>query len=291
MRSLAVTRALGHLKDQKVNFAQAFFERQQTAGLIASSAIKIAKSLRAVRKGNFGDAAQALGLMSKRHKNSKLGRLPTLKQVGDNWLELQYGWKPLLSDVYGAAELLASRDAVEPQRYRVTVTGKASESSRGIYNPEVGIYAKGNFETSTSVICRLDYSLVNPTLAAASGTGITNPVNLAWELVPWSFVVDWFLPVGNYLQSFDAALGYSFLGGSSTLRFLSNFSGDMHRVGYSFGSKVYPYWYGYGCSTKTKEISRIVYASSPLPRFPGLKNPFSLTHLANALALLRGSVR
>jgi len=41
----------------------------------------------------------------------------------------------------------------------------------------------------------------------AKQLGLTNPVQVLWDAVPMSFVVDWFLPVNKYLSSFDASLG------------------------------------------------------------------------------------
>jgi hypothetical protein len=40
---------------------------------------------------------------------------------------------------------------------------------------------------------------------------------VAWELVPFSFVLDWFIPIGSYLSQLDASAGMEFLGGSTTV--------------------------------------------------------------------------
>lgn len=34
-----------------------------------------------------------------------------------------------------------------------------------------------------------------------------NPVGIAWELVPFSFAVDWFIPVGKFLNSYTDLAG------------------------------------------------------------------------------------
>jgi hypothetical protein len=36
-----------------------------------------------------------------------------------------------------------------------------------------------------------------------NGLGLNNPVGIAWELIPFSFVVDWFVPVGKWLTAND----------------------------------------------------------------------------------------
>lgn len=37
--------------------------------------------------------------------------------------------------------------------------------------------------------------------------GLTNPLLLGWELIPFSFVADWFIQVGDYLETLDALIG------------------------------------------------------------------------------------
>jgi hypothetical protein len=53
------------------------------------------------------------------------------------------------------------------------------------------------------------YKISDPTMKQVSQFGITNPLLLAWELIPYSFVVDWLFPVGRFLSSLDALNGIS----------------------------------------------------------------------------------
>jgi hypothetical protein len=47
----------------------------------------------------------------------------------------------------------------------------------------------------------------NPNLYLASQLGFVNPAAIAWELVPFSFVVDWFVNVGEFLNNFTDLWG------------------------------------------------------------------------------------
>lgn len=286
LKQVAITRALANLKDQKVNFAQAFAERGQTARLVTQSATKIVKSIGALRKGNITGAAEALGISKRLFKHGK----GTSGSIGDNWLELQYGWKPLLSDVYGSMSELARKDDETKDRYRVTVRGSASNNysyqHNSAYADQYGARTVQTIQRSVRV--RLDYHYTNPVTGTLARLGISDPLTLAWELLPWSFVADWFLPVGSYLQSLSAANGYEFLGGSSTWRGITSaVSVDWGPQGFAT-KNIYPLRAG---SFSGRSVRREVFGSSPLPRFPGLKNPLSLTHMANAISLLSGSVR
>lgn len=53
--------------------------------------------------------------------------------------------------------------------------------------------------------------VTNPNFALANQLGLINPGTVAWEIVPFSFLVDWFIPVGAWLNSFTDILGYDVL--------------------------------------------------------------------------------
>jgi hypothetical protein len=114
--------------------------------------------------------------------------------------------------------------------------------------------------------------------------GLINPAEVAWALVPFSFVVDWVLPIGNVLEALSARLGLTFVDGYYGLRVETS----------STASKLAREVSGYtqiGESSTSVSGSLLFYKrekmiSLPWPA-PYIKSPFSSTHLANAAALLR----
>jgi hypothetical protein len=66
--------------------------------------------------------------------------------------------------------------------------------------------------TQRKAVCKtgIIYWVDSSQLANLQDWGITNPLLLAWELLPYSFVVDWFIPVGDWLATVDYSLGLSF---------------------------------------------------------------------------------
>jgi hypothetical protein len=90
------------IKDQKVNLMQAFAERRQTARLLASTVTKLTKMVTSLKRGDLRGAGKALGV------NVRPRRVRKYKSVFSNnpseafasgVLELQYGWRPLYSDI------------------------------------------------------------------------------------------------------------------------------------------------------------------------------------------------
>lgn len=282
------------------NIAQDLVQFRQTTNLIAHSAIRIAASVRALKSGNFGAAVQ--NLHSSQHQVFR-NRPNHTRSLASNWLELQYGWKPLLQDIDGSMRSLAafvqSTPIVRTVRASAVLEEKSSWPVRfanqpvdfgmsGVPLTTIGVGNRISFQ-SVRFACR--FQLDNSTKAFLSQTGFTSPVNLAWELLPYSFVVDWFLPIGPYLESMSAFEGMRFIDGSKTI-FIRN--KDFAQVAYDGSLPRTPAYDSrlralYDSDVVVVQRSKLL--SFPVQQFPLFKNPFSITHAANALALLVGSFR
>jgi len=210
VKNRAVNAALSKIKAQKVNLGQMVLEAGETSRLITSTINKVTNLTKA-----FKQKSPAAFLWAKTvgstpgHRGSK---------IPDAYLEYVYGYKPLVQDAYGIVDELNSRGQSKPPA--MTVSSKATSIDAGQFSIDNTSSAGGNCRmivsrrTTQTVKVRLDLELVNPFTATLSSLGILNPVALAWERLPYSFVADWFVPIGTYLGNLDAGLGYQFKGGS-----------------------------------------------------------------------------
>lgn len=286
--AMARDKVIKKILDRKVNLAQAVAEGQKTIDMVASAATKIAKTLRNLRKGNLAQAARDL-------TGSKAGA-PRGSSVAKNWLELQYGWKPLLSDIYGACETLAARTQPPILKFRAKAT---TSDSKRVYvdsshpNESGTVTNKETGYTSTAKIV-VAYAMGSQTPRTMSQLGISDPLSLAWELLPYSFVVDWFLPVGDYLASLGYDTGLSFRMGSEVRISKNCWEVNMESRTKDFGNGTFSRFTYDGCSIVTSRnvlLDRVHLTASPSPSLPSFKNPLNIGHMLNALALLRGAVR
>jgi len=282
------------IKDQKVNLAQVFAERSLTAELVTSTAITLAKTFSDLKRGNLVGAVKTLtGSPPPKHvKNfwKKYGPINihtnpqgAKDRAANTWLQLQYGWKPLLQDVYGSAELCAQ----SLQRSRVTkVSTKQKYKSyvQNIYHVGLSgnLVATENYYDTFSCKQSCSFSVESAAARSMSEIGVSNPLALAWELLPYSFVVDWFLPIGPWLGNIDATAGltlnsrvisYAYHHWCEFVCSPGSNAGDQYDVDMSARPEIWEY----GRDTFG------TFPNNPLPEF---KNPFSMTHCLNALALL-----
>lgn len=287
VNSEALNGSLSELKGMRVNLGVAFGERKQTGNLLLSTAGRLANGYRDLRRGDFHGAAMHLGMVEKdivrnHDRVHKRGKLSPSKALANEWLALQYGWKPLLSDVYNAAEGLAARS--DDRRVRCSFSRShrwfsrhqqhtifdvpATRTEQGIYSRKYVYY----FQTHNEVLKDL------------SAWGVTNPLSVAWELLPWSFVFDWFIPVGNYLDNWDATVGLTFEKGSVT-------TFQKGTVTYKAnGTKEYVNEYRYAnASARYQSVScvRGVLSNFPAPQLPDLTPHITFNRGVSTLSLLR----
>lgn len=123
------------------------------------------------------------------------------KSLANAYLTVRMGLAPLLSDLEGACKILSDNKAL-----RRTARGFAVLSGS---SDKIVMIADANGKTydvslrTTRVWTYRSGILYETSLAARSlaQLGLTRPLSTAWELVPWSFVVDWFLNVGTWLDA------------------------------------------------------------------------------------------
>lgn len=277
----AIIEARLNLEDNKVNLGVAFGERKKTASLVGDTAKRIAISIRHLKNGRIRKAMDELGISSKKSQ-------PRGSNVPSKWLELQYGWKPLLTDVYGSIEALAEKPVHE---WRVTSYGVVSSSNVSAY-AEVLPFPAANTgagwtrveSTIRSTRVRLDAIPANELKSSVASLGITNPLEVGWELVPFSFVVDWFLPIGDWLGAMDSLLGYE--EAVQTVSVFVKAKGTKGGLSKSWSSVNYTV-NDYSGSYDSVHLVRTV-SPATMPLWPGFKDPRSLGHMANGLALLCG---
>lgn len=114
------------------------------------------------------------------------------------WLEYRYGWRTLFYD------LIAISDAIDNlQSTRSRFSEKAGKDlSRTSVTSYKRIHSGGKFNTFWQRQETIEGSARANVIADIHPPSFRfSAVNTAWELIPFSFIVDWFMDVGAYLEA------------------------------------------------------------------------------------------
>lgn len=180
----------GHSLNLGINIAEA----TKTYQTIVSNLQSIGSALLHLKRGNFAFALRALG--AERSGSLNAARLKGLreKDLTGRWLETQYAFIPLVHDAYEAGKALKSLTRTRTWTFTAG-SGKRTVLEKTPSNNTYFSYVHWTYSKRIRAELSEDIPLER-------SLGLTNPAVIAWEVVPYSFVVDWFLPVGSYLEAF-----------------------------------------------------------------------------------------
>lgn len=180
------------------NPSQFFAGMGQSLDLIVGSATRISSAMRLIKHGRIGQAAKILARGTKTKSRIPSGKRNgvSARDLANAQLELSYGWLPLVSDAFQGAEYLAQNTGM-PRVHKVSVSRKVSAPPwDGSTAPALYFLTGMTAFHRARIILRMTEDV--PPLYLS---GLTDPLSTAWEALPWSFVADWFIPIGNYLQA------------------------------------------------------------------------------------------
>lgn len=291
LQNQSLAKARLRLKDQDVNLLEVWGERHESLNMIRENVNRIGKTYASLKRGDFRGAAAALGLKSGFSGFTSKWRKNQSKAIANGWLELQYGWRPLLMDIHGAVEALHKSFVPSPknQLIRVSAVSRLSDETSETRSVTAGseLWRRG-YEVQVKTC--LYFRQTNRALHTLASLGITNPAYLVWELTRYSFVVDWLVHIGDFLSSLDASIGYEYRWGCVTIgqkiyeNRIRTVNGQTSTGVVSVeNSEEADEYFSVNRNGLATEIETI-----PLPAF---KDPLSVQHTLNAIALLRQSFR
>jgi len=220
------------------------------------------------------------------------------KNIGNKWLEYQYGWRPLVNDIFQAADKLVAKPT-SPYRIIDVRASEAWRADKTTDNLPPGTYRGYDLyrdEWDANYRCRLVgfYGFTDSALLKLAGWSSLNPISIAWELLPYSFVADWFIDIGGYLRATESALLYSqaFKGGVQIQGYRKH-ARRTNTADYTYKQGNNPLSTITTTGIKRQQSdswltgkTRTVLTSSPSPRLPSFKADLGSSRLLSAAALL-----
>lgn len=284
MQNEAVTKALVKMADQKVNLGENLATLGSTLRLIGTPTMNLVNSLRSAWNDRKLRPYLSESYRQLRRRRAA-ARLPT--DIADRYLEYVYGWKPMMEDIYTLVEM-AKDNSENP----LLLNARGSSTREYYIRPQTFSDSSGGHVTRVegggadlrTTRCSI-WAKVLPEhagLRALNQLGLVNPFSLVWELVPWSFVVDWVLPLGPVFQALTAPAGLQFVDGTISTRQRVRCSYEQEKV--SGITRVTSSSPANGTFLKDS-YSRTVLSSWPAPGFWVDTDPFRGDRPFKAIAL------
>jgi hypothetical protein len=203
----------------------------------------------------------------------------------NQWLAYRYGWAPLANTLYGSFDALMHRRTYSI--VRITGKGYSRSTERKSFPDWLFVGSKElvriDRRTRAKVVC--EFELSNNLKQQVLGYTSLNPVVIAWELVPFSFVVDWFYDIGGYLETLESAasFGQNFKRGFYVTGRRWDQDGQLYGSGVS-GTTTQ--WVDASSYWRDSSKNRYVLSAYPLPRKPQFKVNLGSQRLFSAASLL-----
>jgi len=191
-------------------------ELAKTVAMVTQSSTRLRQGISLLLQGKPKQAIlQALGYAGPVQKS--IQRKAAVKTAASKWLEIRYGWLPLVYDVLGT--LQAFKAEYKP---RFTARGFANDSATGVttgtLTQDVGLVHLWKLEQSLEkrvrayILYEVDKSALLP-----QKLGLLQIPQSIWELAAFSFVVDWFVDIGSWLDAASPRVGVNILAEGYTM--------------------------------------------------------------------------
>lgn len=131
-----------------------------------------------------------------------------MQKPSDAWLEYWLGWAPAIGDIYNALDILQREFPTD--HVSTTVTYRREWEFSSGTSPESGYYYKRIGIGTGSHGCYADVEVTNYNLFLLDQMGLINPALTAFQIIPLSFILNWFINVEQVLGALTDFAGLSF---------------------------------------------------------------------------------
>lgn len=208
----ALLKARAKMAGSEYNFGESLVEFGETVGLLNGTLSKLTRAFSSVLEGKFGKAASILGSSSR--DLSHLGSIPRSKRLANGYLELSFGWLPLISDLHSAVTA-----------YSEGLISKGDHLTKRSGSRQGNLSSMRSFDSPMEIsgIASVSGTVSSNGYGAAvlNSLGLLNPALMAWNKLPFSFLIDWFVPISTVLGALTASAGLSNFQQTKTDVFLS----------------------------------------------------------------------
>lgn len=209
------------------SWAVTLIQYRQSYDSLVTNTTDLYHVFRDIRRGNFK-------ALYKRFKPPK-GFKTKGKTFANRVLEWRFGWQPLWNDIHESARQLG-RDFDDR---KIETRSTRSWTETAVYDNS-GTYAHIRETRVAKYVQKVRLSagvrITNPNLVLLNGMGLTNPLSVAYEVIPFSFVLNYFINLEEYIRGLNPFLGVELVNPCTTVFTTVNtsLSGTVIRSSYPY---------------------------------------------------------
>jgi hypothetical protein len=204
------------------NLARAnFYKRLREVSIQMSGGTflgELRETLRMLRRPAAALYSSADGYLSALNKRKRGSPKHWAKSIGGLWLEHSFGWMPLVNDINDAIKAYERAISEQLNRKKIISAGAKMKYDRSSALGPLGL-GSGEYLIQLTCRCDVDARLYEEHTVRYKGAvraqvettrwdnfklfGFTTEdiIPTAWELLPWSFLADYFTNIGDILTS------------------------------------------------------------------------------------------
>jgi hypothetical protein len=172
----------------------------------------------------LAEADKSLGMLSeaqdgfrKLWNQKRRDYMRSSKTAAQLWLLYRYGFKPVMQDIQGLVEGLQKTAGLVRKTTRASVSAERHSMSTVTYTGTSQIVDIGETLSDEVIVRAMSLDEFEASSSYYAGFTVKGLVTLPWELTRYSFVVDWFTNVGDFIGSLVPAVGWNQLGSCITV--------------------------------------------------------------------------
>lgn len=220
LRERAYAALMKNVEPAKAELLTGLAEADKTMSMVMARVTQLRKGVASLKRGNLRGFLDTIKIPEKARSRRHLNRISSdprwvAKNAGALWLEYWLGWAPTIGDIHNATQVFTRQFDAAPVR------GRASASPQYVSKSGIlGTHDSTLVVRSGKVACEVGgkIRITNPNVLLAKELGLLNPLATAWELVPLSFVVNWFVNVGGVINRLDDWYGLEFYDSYETIK-------------------------------------------------------------------------
>lgn len=188
------------IADVRVNLSSDIAEVKSTASMVADLAKTVRDTIREIARPGIKKIRRQR--LTPKQRARRINDL--IRDICGKHLAISFGWVPTISTICDVVEKQQS-DLKVPRIRRVTLKDARRGSFSEVITTTSGRTYKwtGTYRNSVRPTAYVAYTFSDETNGLTAG----NILEAGWELVTFSFVIDWIIPIGDWLSSLTALSG------------------------------------------------------------------------------------